>query len=93
MPRAGGLRVEAERAGHRGELGGQVSVHLLRGDGPQRPATVPDGVPAVLLQHLAALPGLGDHAQHVNTGPVGGGGRGGGGRLFSEEQRRLMPYR
>ena len=53
VARAGGLGVQAERAGHRGQLRGQHGVDLLGRHGPLGSSAVAHRVPAVLLQHLA----------------------------------------
>lgn len=54
---AGGVRGEAEAGGDRGQQAGGVGVglHVIRDNGPQRPAAVSHSVPAVLLQHVTAL--------------------------------------
>ena len=73
VARAGGFRVQTERAWYRGKLRDQqLRVDLIRSDRPQRPATVSDCVPTKLLQHLTTLLGLGNHTQHINTRPVYG---------------------
>ncbi len=64
---AGGLGVEAERAGHRWHFAGQRSVHFIRDDRPLLSAAVPNRVPSQSLQHITALPRAADHPQHIHT--------------------------
>lgn len=72
VARAGGFRVQTECAWHWGQFRGQLCIDLFWSDRPQRPATVSDGIPTILLQHFTTLPGLWDHTQHINTRPVDG---------------------
>lgn len=72
MHGAGGVRGEAEAGGDRGQQAGGVGVglHVIRDNGPQRPAAMSHSVPAVLLQHVTALTRLRDQPQHVQTRPT-----------------------